>query len=241
MPRFAHDANLRFPLEDPVWSDLFERHGVEPAPYDDMGALGSDLAASVAEVAFLPAGNYFYLREHPYEPVANALGAPDGSRELASLMVSRRDTGAERLEDLRGARLAYTHAFCTTSYFAAALFLHENGDSIGDFFELVPGYAFEAQLQALLDGVAAATMVQEGVWQASAAAQEATRVIGRRAGLPGPLVLVGSGAGAELRRDLERTLFDHGLPGHPLFTGFTPYRRQLVEDFCDASSAALAP
>lgn len=240
MARFAHDANLRFPVEDPVWSELFARHGVEPAPYDDMGRLGSDLASSVAELAFLPAGNYFYLREHPYAPIANALGAPDGSRELASLLVARKDAGAERLEQLRGARLAYTHEFCTTSYFAAALYLHENGDSIRDFFELVPGYAFEAQLQALRDGVATTTMVQEGVWQASSVAQEETRVIGRRAGLPGPLVLVGTSASSELRSEIERALFDHGLPGHALFTGFTPYRSALVEGFCAESAAALA-
>lgn len=45
MARFAHDANLRFPVEDPVWSELFGRHGVEPAPYDDMGRLRRALAS----------------------------------------------------------------------------------------------------------------------------------------------------------------------------------------------------
>jgi ABC-type phosphate/phosphonate transport system substrate-binding protein len=240
VPTFAHDANLRFPVEDPVWAALFDRHEVVPASYDDMGKLGEDLTAAVAEVAFLPAGNFFYLRDRPYRPLANALGAPDGARELASLLIAREDTGAERLEQLRGARRAYTHEFCTTSYFATALLLHEHGDSIADFFELVPGYAFESQVEAVLDGTAAATMVQEGVWRADAAAQARTREIGRRAGLPGPLVIVGETASEELRGELERTLFEHGLPGHALFTGFARYRRQLVERFCEDSAAALA-
>ena len=46
----------------------------------------------------------------------------------------------------------------------------------------------------------------------------------------------GANAGPELRADLE-----HGMPGHPLFTGFTPYRRQLVEDFRAESAAAQDP
>lgn len=241
MPIFAHDTNLRFPLDDPAWRDFFGRHEVEPVGYDDMKKLGDDLTENVLEVAFLPAGNYFYLRDQPYTPVANALGAPDGTAELASLMVVPKESEATELAQLRGARLAFTHEFCTTSYFATALLLHEHGLSIDGFFELVPGYAFEAQIDALLGGTAEATMVQEGVWHSRPDAIEATRVLGRRAGLPGPLIIVGESAGEELATELTGLLLDYGLPDRPdnLFTGFAPYKRELVEEFCAASAAAL--
>ncbi|HEX8753183.1 MAG TPA: PhnD/SsuA/transferrin family substrate-binding protein [Solirubrobacterales bacterium] len=241
MATFAHDTNLRFPLDDPAWVALFEKHGVEPVGYDDMRKLGDDLTAEVLEIAFLPAGNYFYLRERPYRPVANALGAPDGSAELASVMVVPKESAATELAELRGARLAYTHEFCTTSYFATALLLHENGLSIDGFFDLVAGYAFEAQLDALLDGTVEATMVQEGVLKSRPDALEATRALGRRAALPGPLMIVGESAGEELASEFTELLFSHGLPPRPdnLFTGFAPYKRELVERFCEDSAAAL--
>jgi len=241
VPTFAHDTNLRFPLDDPVWSDFFARHEVEPLGYDDMKRLGDDLTDSVAEIAFLPAGNYFYLRERPYTPIAGALGVPDAAPELASLMIVAAGSPATEVGQLRGTRLAFTHEFCTTSYFATALFLHEHGESIDGFFEMVPGYAFEAQIEALLAGTAGATMVQEGVWKRFPGASEATRSLGRRAGLPGPLVIVGESAGEELAAELTELLFDHGLPQGPdsLFTGFAPYDRELVERFCADSAAAL--
>jgi ABC-type phosphate/phosphonate transport system substrate-binding protein len=241
MPIFAHDTNLRFPLDDPVWSDFFARRELEPVGYDDMKKMGDDLAASVAEVAFLPAGNYFYLRDRPYTPVAGALGVPDGAKELASVMTVPADSPATAVSDLRGMRLAFTHEFCTTSYFATALFLHDHGESIDGFFEMVPGYAFEAQIEALLDGTAEATMVQEGVWNRFPGAQQATRALGRRAGLPGPLMIVGESAGKETASELTELLFDHGLPPSPtnLFTGFGPYDSELVERFCADAALAL--
>jgi phosphonate transport system substrate-binding protein len=242
MPTFAHDTNLRFPLDDPEWAALFEKHGVEPVGYDDMKQLGDDLTAEVLEVAFLPAGNYFYLRDRPYRPVANALGAPGGSPELASVMIVPKGSEVSELSALRGRRLGYTHEFCTTSYFATALLLHEAGLSIEGFFEMAPGYAFEAQIDALMDGTVEATMVQEGVLESRPDAIEATRALGRRAGLPGPLMILGESAGEELASEFTELLFDHGLPPRPdnLFTGFAPYEQELVERFCADSAAALS-
>jgi ABC-type phosphate/phosphonate transport system substrate-binding protein len=242
VPSFAHDANLRFPLEDPVWRDFFARHELEAVAYDDMTKLGEDLAATVAAVAYLPAGNYFYLRDDPsYLAVASALGAPDDAAELASVMIVPAASEVTEIGQLRGARLAYTHRFCTTSYFATALLLHQHGESIGDFFELVEGYAFEAQIEAVLDGTAEATMVQESVWRKRADAMDATRVLGRHGHLPGPLMLVGRPAEDDLAAELAELLVSHRPPLGPrtLFSGFAPYRRQAVAEFCEASAVAL--
>ena len=244
MASFAHDVNLRFPLDDPVWLDFFARYDLEPLAYEDMAKLGEDLTRSVAAVAYLPAGNYFYLRQNPsYTPVASALGAPDDAAELASVLIVPAASEVTEIGQLRGARLAYTHRFCTTSYFATALLLHEHGESIGDFFELAEGYAFEAQIEALHDGSAEATMVQESVLRNWEDAGAAFRVLGRRGHLPGPLVLCGQPAQDDLAAELAELLINHRPPAGPrtLFSGFAPYRREAVEDFCAASAAALPP
>ncbi len=242
MPYFAHDANLRFPLEDPIWLDFFARHDLEPVAYEDMTKLGEDLERTVAAVAYLPAGNYFHLRQNPsYLPIANALAAPDDAAELASALIVPAAAEVTEIGQLRGARLAYTHRFCTTSYFATALLLHEHGESVADFFELVDGYAFEAQIEALLDGSAEATMVQESVLRRWDDADADFRVLGRQGGLPGPLVLLGQPAEDDLAAELAELLVSHRPPPGPstLFSAFAPYRRRLVEDFCAASAAAL--
>ena len=242
MAAFAHDANLRFPLEDQVWLDFFARYELEPLAYEDMARLGDDLTRTVAAVAYLPAGNYFYLRRNPsYTAIASALGAPDDAAELASVLIVPAASEVTEIGQLRGARLAYTHRFCTTSYFATALLLHEHGESIADFFELVEGYAFEAQIEALLDGSAEATMVQESVLRKRDDGGAGFRVLGRRDGLPGPLVLLGQPTEDDLAAELAELLFKHRPPPGPgaLFSAFAPYRRQLVEDFCAAAAAAL--
>lgn len=179
-------------------------------------------------------------RDETLPPLAGALGAPGGDAELSSCLVVAASGPVRSFDQLRDRRLAYTHEFCTTSYFATALLLREHGESIGDFFEMVPGYAFEAQLDALADGTVEATMVQESVLRANPDVATQTRSLGRRAHLPGPLMIVGNSTSPTLRAELTELLLDYEMPpSQGLFTGFAPYRRHLVGDFCAASAAAL--
>jgi len=240
----AHDGNLNLPVDDPAWRDFLDRHGFHAAAYDDMAKLTVDLQQSMRACAYLPAANYFYLRDDPsYEPLASALYAADQTPNLSSLLVVTKSSGITTIDQLRGRRLGYAHRYCTTSYFAPALVLLENHDTIADFFaELVQVPPYQGQIDCLVAGRVDATMVQEDVWRKNPANAEATRVVARRDNLPTPLVIVGKDTAGEFKEDLRRLLFSRRPRITPttLFSGFVPYQRQQVEEFFAASVRAFA-
>ena len=154
LPTLAHDGNLGLPVDDLVWREFLDRHGIRPAGYDDMGRLTVDLKRCVAAVAYLPAANYFYLRDDPsYEPVASSLYAANQSPRLSSVLVVAKSSGITALDQLRGGRLGIAHRYCTTSYFAPALVVRENGDAIADFFAaLIQVPPYQGQIDSVLAG-----------------------------------------------------------------------------------------
>jgi phosphonate transport system substrate-binding protein len=242
-PTLAHDSNLGLPVDDPAWREFLARHGIRVAGYDDMAALTADLQQGVKAFAFLPAANYFYLRDdRSYEPVASALYAADQTPKLSSLLVVTKSSGITTLDQLRGRRLGYVHRYCTTSYFAPTLLLWENHHAIGDFFAaLIQIPPYQAQIDCVVAGRVDATMVQEDVWLKTPANAEATRVIGRKDDLPTPLVIVGANTGGEFKKDLRQFLLSHRPRVTPttLFSGFVHYQRQQVEEFFTASARAI--
>jgi phosphonate transport system substrate-binding protein len=242
-PTLAHDRNLGFPVDDPAWREFLDRHGIHAAAYDDMAKLTADLKQGVTAFAYLPAANYFYLRDDPsYEPVASALYAADQTPRLSSLLVVAKSSGITALDRLRGGRLGYAHRYCTTSYFAPALLLLENHDAIADFFAaLIQVPPYQGQIDCVVAGRVDATMVQADVWLKAPANAEATRVIARRDDLPTPLVIVGANTGDEFKKDLRQLLFSHRPRITPttLFAGFVPYQREQVEEFFAASARAF--
>jgi phosphonate transport system substrate-binding protein len=242
-PALAHDGNLGLPVDDAAWREFLNSHGLHVAAYDDMAKLTADLKQSVKACAYLPAANYFYLRDDPsYEPVASALYAADETPRLSSLLVVARSSGITTLDQLRGRHLGYAHRYCTTSYFAPALVLLENHDSIADFFAaLVQVPPYQGQIDCVLAGRVDATMVQEDVWRKTPANVEATRIIARRDHLPTPLVIVGANTAGEFKKDLRQLLFSHRprLTPTTLFSGFVPYQRQQVESSSQPAPAPL--
>src|SRR5262245_23782618 len=242
-PTLAHDANLGFPVDDPAWREFLVRHGIRAAAYHDMAKLTVDLRHGVKAFAYLPAANYFYLRDDPtYEPVASALYAADQTPRLSSVLVVAMSSGITGLNQLRGRRLGYAHRYCTTSYFAPALLLQENRDAIADFFAaLIQVPPYQGQIDSVVAGQADATMVEEDVWRKTPANAEATRVIARKDDLPTPVVIVGANTDGEFKKDLEQSLFFHRPRITPtaLFAGFVAYQRRQVEEFFAASARAL--
>jgi phosphonate transport system substrate-binding protein len=244
-PTFAHDGNLGFPVDDPAWREFLDRHGIHVAAYDDMAKLTIDLEQGEKAFAFLPAANYFYIRDDPsYEPLASALYAANQTPSLTSLLVVAKSSGITTLDQLRGRRLGYAHRYCTSSYFAPALVLLEHHAAIADFFAaLIPVPPYQGQIDAVVAGRVDATMVQEDVWLKTSANAEATRVIARRDGLPTPLVIVGTNTGGEFKEELRQLLLSHRPRITPttLFAGFVPYQRQQVEEFFAAGARAIPP
>ncbi len=240
---FAYDGNFRFHVDDPAWQQFFAAHDLRPVRYDDMAELTQALTDTVQTCAYLPAANYFYVRDdRSYEPVASALYAADGQPSLASLLVVASGSAVTELEELRGGRLGYVHRFCTTSYFAPAILLQDHGYSIDDFFEeLVVVRAYEPQIDAVVAGRIDATMVQEDVWEKTPDYARTTRMIARKDQLPTPVVIVDADADQGLKDDLNRLVLSYRPTSAPdtLFAGFVPYQREQVENFFEASARAL--
>jgi phosphonate transport system substrate-binding protein len=241
-PTFTYDGNFRFDENDPAWQELFERYDMQPVRYDDMAKLTGALSATVQTASYLPAANYFYVRDQPYEPVASAVYAAENSTSLTSVLVVRSSSDVTELAQLRGGSLGYVHPYCTTSYFAPALLLSENGYSLSDFFgQLVGVAAYEPQIDAVIEGQVDATMVQEDVWRKHPHYAEVTRVIARREELPTPVLIVDRNAAADLKRDLSELALSHrpAVTVDTLFAGFAPYRREQVHEFLAESESAV--
>jgi phosphonate transport system substrate-binding protein len=239
----AHDSNLGLPVDDPAWREFLDRHGIHSAAYDDMAALTRDLKQRVTAFAYLPAANYFYLREDPaYEPLASALYAANQTPKLSSLLIVTKSSGITALDQLRGRRLGYVHRYCTTSYFAPALILQENHHALADFFAaLIPVPPYQAQIDCVVAGRVDATTVQEDIWLKRPGNAEATRVIARKDDLPTPLVIVAAKTGGEFKKDLRQLLLSHHprIASTTLFAGFVAYQQQQVEEFFAASDRAV--
>jgi phosphonate transport system substrate-binding protein len=240
---FAYDGNFRFDPEDPVWRSFFASHGVEPVRYDDMARLTQALRSRIQTAAYLPAANFFYVRDiGDYEPLASAVYAAENSTSLTSVLVVRADGGVTDVEQLRGGSYGYVHKYCTTSYFAPALLVHEHAATLSSFFgRLVQIAAYEAQVEAVLAGEVDCTMVQQDVWGKHPEYAETTRVIAREASLPTPVVIIDRNADAALRCDLGDVVLGHRPPitGDTLFAGFVSFQRDQVSRFFAAAERAL--
>jgi hypothetical protein len=92
---FACDVNLGFPTDDPEWAAFFRDHGWRTENYDDMGQLTAALTAHVASAAFMPAANYFYLKDDPlYAGLASALAERTGHTTVSSVLIAPRTSNA---------------------------------------------------------------------------------------------------------------------------------------------------
>ena len=240
---FAYDGNFRFDTEDPPWRGFLTSHRVEPVRYDDMAKLTEALRRRIQTVAYLPAANYFHVRDiGDYEPLASAVYAAENSTSLTSVLVVRADGGVTDVEQLRGGSYGFVHEYCTTSYYAPALLVHEHGATLSSFFgALVQVAAYEAQVEAVLAGDVDCTMVQEDVWRKHPEYAETTRVIARETDLPTPVVINDRNADPALKRDLAEVVLGHRPPitGDTLFAGFVSFERAQVTRFFAAAERAM--
>jgi phosphonate transport system substrate-binding protein len=238
---FLHDVNLGFPASDPEWAMFFRERGWRVNGYLDMGELTRALQAHAGGAAFLPAANYFFFRDDPfYAGLASALAMKTGDATVSSVLVVSKESAARSVLDLEGRRLGYINAYCTTSYFAPAILLAEQGAPFQDFFSLKPVGAWQRQVDALLAGDIDATMVEEEIWRSRAANQTHTKIIGRVERLPGPVIVAATSVdGAFTSAFLGKLHATRTARPDQPFAGYAPYRADAMKDFFERSARAF--
>ncbi|MEU8777304.1 PhnD/SsuA/transferrin family substrate-binding protein [Streptomyces sp. NPDC048606] len=242
---FLHDANLRLEVDSPEWSAFTASHGIHVTGYHgDMSPLTEQLEKHAATFSYLPVLNYFHLCDDPaYTPIASALYAADGTTGIPSLLIVPAAGDAGTVGDLRGKRLAIAHRFCTTSFLAPMLAVHDLGFRIDDFFgELVITPPYEGQVEAVVSGAADATFIQEDVWLKDPDNAKSTRVIARRDHLPTPLFIAGTEASPQLSSAVLQFLLTYRPQRNDstLFSGFAPYDSLAVEEIFRIIEEAVA-
>ncbi|MGP3683217.1 phosphate/phosphite/phosphonate ABC transporter substrate-binding protein [Streptomyces sp. IBSNAI002] len=242
---FLYDANLRLEVDSPEWSRFLEDHEIRIAGYHgDMAPLTKQREHHMATFSYLPVLNYFYLRTDPvYEPIASAVYAADGTTGIPSLLVVPAGSEVTDAAHLRGKRLAIAHRFCTTSFLAPMLMVHDLGSRIDEFFgELIVTPPYEGQLEAVVTGAADATFIQEDVWLKDPANAERTRAIARRNHLPTPLFIARKETPPRLRSAVQDFVLNYrSSKGESLlFSGFAPYDAATVEETLQITAEAIA-
>jgi len=239
MISFAHDINLNFPAFDPSWSDFFGESQCTPRAYFDLKRLTDDLLAGKPTAAYLPAANDYFLRaDKSYRGIASALTG-NGAQSLTSLLVVNSTSPITTLAELKGKRLGRINGYCTTSYFAAAIFLQRHGFFINDFFaEIRDVGARQKQIDAVLAGTVDATMVDADTYASLPENAAKTRVLGEVDQLPTPVVIARSDAPASFVDELKQNLLSEPRDEDELFSGFIDYEETIDERFF--SDAALA-
>jgi phosphonate transport system substrate-binding protein len=239
---FACDVNLGFPTDDPEWAAFFRDHGWRTVNYDEMGELTATLKAHQPSAAFMPAANYYYLKDDPfYAGLASARAERSGGTTVTSVLIVPQTSDAHSVLDLRGKRLGHINSYCTTSYFSPAILLAEHDVPFGTFFSTVePVGAWQHQIDAVAAGRVDATMVEKGIWLDKPANAAATKIIGSVDRLPGPvIVLATSVAPAFASAFLTKLLACRtAAPAQP-FLGYTGYCTDVVQAFFDRSERAF--
>ena len=240
---FAYDKNLELDVNDPVLNDFFKSSRIKPNIYDNMRSLTQDMVKNKISLSYLPAANYFYFKDDNfYRPIANAQFAANRSDVNSSLLVVRKDSNVKTLADLRGKSLGYIHPFCTSSYFAPAILLQENGDSIETFFssKKMVG-AWQLQVDAVINRVVDATSIQEDIWHRLPKNSEFTKIIASIGNLPSPLILAAQNLDPSFVKEFSQLLLSYKPESKAglLFNGFIPFDEKLVASFYQKAELAF--
>lgn len=231
---FLLDTNLGLALAEPPWPEVLETHEVATVETTDLVRLDAMMRAHEPHVAFLPIADFHRLLaegDTHYRGLAIATSKYTGTTNLPSVLVVRHDDPASDLADLKGARSAYINKSCSSSWFSPAILLHERGETLTRYFEMVPTKPWQGQVDAVVAGSVRATMLPEDVWRTTPANANATRIVARYDGATPALVVI--------RRDVEpavaTALLDALLAWVPgwgsVYGAFRPFFRADVHRF----------
>jgi phosphonate transport system substrate-binding protein len=192
------------------------------------------MRAHEPHIAFLPSGEFHRLLaagdEH-YRGLAIATSKFTGTTALPSVLVVRKDDPATALADLRGARVAYLNRSCSSSWFSPAILLHDSGEALTRYFEMVPARPWQGQVDAVIAGEVRATMLPEDVWRTVPANAASTRILARYDAATPALVVVRRDLEPDVTATLLETLVSWVPAWESVHGAFRPFYRADVHRF----------
>lgn len=229
---FVLDGNLGLPVHEPGWAAVLARLGITAESSSDLVAIDREVAAHRADLAFIPAADHHRFRADPYwVGLAMATSVRTGLPVQSSVLVVAADDPARTVDDLVGTSLGYVNASCSSSYFAPALLAARHGRRFTEHFALVLTPPWQAQIDAVLDSTARATMVLEDVWAATPANADRTRIVDRIDGLAPPVVLARADLDATVRDPLLAELLAWQPPPGAIYGPFVRFDDAAVAPF----------
>ena len=243
--KFIHDTNLGFPIEQADWQSIFIQGSCDVFGYNNVGQLSKELEEDINLFAYIPVACLYSERKvQDIRGLVQATTGGSGAATTSSLLVVRRRGNINELADLRGKIYGRINEYCTSSYFAPAIHLNENGFHFQDFFEEVidvpvhPGN-WQNQIDQVIKGGIDATMVDEGTWLSSPNNAVHTKVIGRMDGLPGPIIVAKSIENTKFLDLFKDALIKSKRDVSVMFSGFSEYDGSIVDTFFERVEKAL--
>jgi ABC-type phosphate/phosphonate transport system substrate-binding protein len=244
--RFIHDSNLGFPIGQEIWQDFFTRAQCAVFGTTNIEQIGQSLENDSNIFAYIPVVCLYEKRKiQEIKGLVSATTGKSGSSTTSSVLIIKRGANIKNLSDLRGKTYGRINQYCTSSYFAPAIHLSDNGFHFQDFFGAVkdipvsPGN-WQNQIDQVISGAIDATMVDENTWLAKSKNSEETEIIGRMDGLPCPIIVSKSILNNQFLDSYRDMLLVSPRDTSMMFSGFIPYAEDSIDAFFKRISNAFA-
>lgn len=243
--KFIHDSNLGFPTEQDMWRDFFTQGQLTVFGTNNIESISQSLENDSNIFAYIPVVCLYEKRKiQEIKGLVSATTGKGGSSTTSSVLIIKRGANIKNLSDLRGKTYGRINQYCTSSYFAPAIHLSDNGFHFQDFFGSVkdipvsPGN-WQNQIDQVIGGAIDATMVDENTWLANSKNSEETEVIGRMDGLPCPIIVHKSIPNSQFMDSYKEMLIASPRDTSMMFSGFIPYTEDSIDVFFKRISSAF--
>lgn len=212
----------------------------------DLDHLVATIKKEMPIIAYVPVAIAFEFRNDPTcYPVASALVGNTGSNTTSSLWIVRNDAKFEQIGDLKGTRYGRINRYCTSSFLAPAIVLKQNRLSVNDFFAEIVDVPVQTgnwqnQIDQVIEGKIASTMVSEAAWLAKPDNAQKTRVIAKKDRLPSPVIIIKAQDRVDLSDRFLPCFINQRRSGDAMFSGFARCRGESLAGFYKEIESAFA-
>lgn len=232
--RFLIDTNLPIDTEDDAVASVLRDFDVSVEGTTDLPLIGREIRAHRPDIAYIPSADWHRsLRrgDRHYGGLAMPTSKFNGTTELPSVLVVRKDDPAESLIELEGASYGYINQSCTSSYFPPIVMLHKRGLRFDRFLDGRALKAWQGQVDAVSGGEVRATMVPEDVWRTKPENADVTKVIDRYDDAKPAVIVARHDLDLKLRAALTQALVEWVPPWSSVYGCFKPFLYADVHHF----------